>query len=106
MSSNNLAPDWTLLEIEGVVSTVEAVATKVAEEFNFLVDRDDLIQEGYLTTVTKADLRQTLLDGEMGLYAHGLRMDLVNVVNAEVRRVDPLTSFEEAVERELARESL
>lgn len=89
-----LDPDWSLLEHPGVDEVIERVVTNLDVELNLDMDRDDLAQEAVILVTTKADLRMLIERYELGLLYHGLRSDLLNKADVQIKQRARLSSYE------------
>lgn len=92
------AANWGILEVEGVMSVAEAAAGKVCEEWNGVVEYEDLLQEAYIYLATKPGLANALELGGLKLLHHGLWCDLTNFTNGQNLRTKKNESYEAITE--------
>jgi hypothetical protein len=88
--------NWTVLENPEVVDVIHSAAEGVA--YNYSLDVDDVIQEGYLLVAdTERPLWALAYEGGvwLGLLHYELGRDLVNKFETEVRRRSKATSLEQ-----------
>lgn len=90
--------DWTLLDDRFVLDVVEKQSRKVAEQYQGVVEVDDLRQEAYIAIATHPrQFRAYLESGDFGLFAHALWCDLTNVAERQgryLRRTVPIDPLE------------
>lgn len=96
-------PDWTVLEIDGVMEVAEAAARTVTRQFgdNLTLEYEDALQEVYLILATKpADARRCLEDPHLGLRVlhKQLCQDLTDLVKTEAGKRDKHESYERLME--------
>ena len=93
------APDWGVLEIEGVTGLAERAVRRVRDSWPTLaLETDDLMQEATIALVTKRDLIGLARSEEFALLAHGLYCDLVDYAKRQHRRLRLNTSYEAILE--------
>lgn len=87
--------DWDLLNEPGVMETIESQAHKVAAQYDGVLEWADLRQEGYIAVATHSpQFRRYLADDDMGLFAHAVWCDLVDVARKQAKRQNPLVSLD------------
>jgi hypothetical protein len=90
--------DWAILDEPGVQETCAIQARKVADEYSSFGEYGDFLQEAYIAVATHPrQFRGYIEDGTMGLFAHALWCDLVDIARAQARRVnreDPIDGLE------------
>lgn len=92
-----LATDWSVLELDGVMDMVSKVARRISNDDMPLLHQADVEQEGYIILATKADIAR--LEWEKGGNAHlghWLRRRILDVVRTEQTRMGKQVSYEDS----------
>lgn len=91
--------DWAVLDIRGVIEVARTAAAKVAGQFRYVAEYDDLFQDACLRLAESPDVvRAYLDDADKGfdLLRHWLWCDLVDTTRTEAARRNRHISYERA----------
>lgn len=87
--------DWSILDVQGVMTTAAIQARKVAGEYPGVIEYDDLLQEAYISVATHpTQFRRYIEDEAWGLFAHALWCDLTDVARRYCRRANSELSYD------------
>lgn len=89
--------DWSLLDVEGVQSVIEAAAWKVARRYEFM-EVTDLIQEGQIWVASRPDQVKSLIAEDTGLLHRWVWCRLTDHARKELRVRQRQVSYERVAE--------
>lgn len=94
--------DWGVLDLEGVDDLAKRAARSVSWRYRnravaSLAEYEDLYQEARILLATRLskDARKHHVNGKLGLLAHALRMDLLNLVKTRGKKAKALEALED-----------
>lgn len=89
--------DWSIVEEEGVDLAIHRAADAVMRQYPAGLERDDLVQEGWIIAATKPDeARRTLKQG-IGAFYQFVWRDLTDMVKTSGKRREKNVSREQLV---------
>ena len=96
MSTIDAALDWSVLDIDGITRILDITSRRVADKFEGgFHQKDDLFQEGAILLASRGDRVHAQADDDaLGLVAHELEMDLLDLVRPEGSRRQRTVSYE------------
>ena len=93
--------DWTVLDIDGVTNVARTAAARVAGQYRYVAEYDDLYQDALIRLAQAPDVvRDYLTDPDKGLdlLRHWLWCDLVDTTRTEAARRNRHVSYEQVRE--------